>query len=76
MIYFFQYTTWIIRSHHFIFQVFEEQNAVLNKQIDHMKSVMDRVKSEIVEQENENNNMQSYLDKIRQVLKFLIVTQS
>lgn len=53
-----------LRKHN---SVFEEQNAVLNKQIDHMKSVMDRVKSEIIEQENENSNMQSYLDKITRV---------
>ena len=41
--------------------VFEEQNAILNKQIDHMKNVMDRVKKEIIQQENENISVQSYL---------------
>ena len=53
-----------LRKHN---SVFEEQNAVLNKQIDHMKSVMERVKSEIMDQENENSNMQNYLDKFTRV---------
>ncbi|XP_066929120.1 high mobility group protein 20A-like [Clytia hemisphaerica] len=48
--------------------VFEEQNAILNKQIDHMKNVMDRVKKEIIQQENENISVQSYLDQIRKIL--------
>ena len=48
--------------------VFEEQNAILNKQIDHMKSVMDRVKKEIIQQENENISVQNYLDQIRKIL--------
>jgi len=47
---------------------FEEQNAILNKQIDHMKTVMERVKVEIIDQEKENSNMQTYLEKIRGVL--------
>jgi len=48
--------------------VFEEQNAILNKQIDHMKSVMDRVKKDIIQQENENITVQNYLDQIRKIL--------
>lgn len=47
---------------------FEEQNAILNKQIDHMKTVMERVQAEIVDQEKENSNMQIHLEKIRGVL--------
>lgn len=48
--------------------VFEEQNALLNKQIDHMKNVMDRVKKDIIQQENENISVQNYLDQFRKVL--------
>jgi len=48
--------------------VYEEQNAVLNKQIDHMKSVMDSVKTEIIEQDQQNHKMQNFLEKIRGVL--------
>lgn len=48
--------------------MFEEQNAILNKQIDHMKSVMDRVKKDIIQQENENITVQNYLDQIRKIL--------
>lgn len=48
--------------------VFEEQNAILNKQIDHMKSVMDRVKKEIIQQENDNISVQNYLDQMRKIL--------
>jgi len=48
--------------------VFEEQNAMLNKQIDHMKNVMDRVKTEIIQQENDNLTMQSYLDNYKKDL--------
>lgn len=48
--------------------VFEEQNALLNKQIDHMKNVMDRVKKDIIQQENENISVQNYLDQFRRVL--------
>ncbi|XP_057304585.1 high mobility group protein 20A-like isoform X2 [Hydractinia symbiolongicarpus] len=54
--------------------VYEEQNAILNKQIDHMKNVMDRVKTDIIQQENENLTMQTYLDKFRKLLVDLFKT--
>lgn len=40
----------------------EEQNAILTKQIDHRKTVMDRVKTEIIQKENENLSMQGFLE--------------
>ena len=48
--------------------MFEEQNAVLNKQIEHMKNVIERVKTEIIQQENDCNSMQNYLEKFKKLL--------
>ena len=46
----------------------EEQNAILNKQIDNMKGATDKLRSEFVQQEDENTALQSYLDKLRSEL--------
>ncbi len=56
----------------------EEQNGILNKQIDNMKLVTEKLKSEIVQQEDENTALQSYLDKLRSnlVMSFSSVTQA
>ena len=48
--------------------VLEEQNALLIKQIEHMKNVVEQVKKEIIQQENENISMQKYLDQFRKTL--------
>ena len=47
---------------------FEEQNAILNKQNENMKVVMDKMKTEVIQQENEVMAIQSYLDKLRRKL--------
>ncbi|XP_065655777.1 high mobility group protein 20A [Hydra vulgaris] len=48
--------------------VLEEQNALLIKQIEHMKNVVEQVKKEIIQQENENISMQKYLDQFKKTL--------
>eukprot|EP00794_Sanderia_malayensis_P017525 gene17525-19275_t len=43
----------------------EEQNGILNKQVDNMKLVTEKLKSEIAQQEDENAALQLYLEKLR-----------
>lgn len=46
----------------------EEQNAILNKQVDSLKSVTDKLKMEITQQEDESHALETFMEKLRSKL--------
>ena len=46
----------------------EEQNTILNKQVDSLKTASDKLKAEITQQEEESNSLQIFIEKLRSKL--------
>ena len=46
----------------------EEQNALLNKQVDSLKTASDKLKAEITQHEEESSSLQTFIDKLRSKL--------
>eukprot|EP00062_Callorhinchus_milii_P007676 gi/632949532/ref/XP_007890208.1/ PREDICTED: SWI/SNF-related matrix-associated actin-dependent regulator of chromatin subfamily E member 1-related-like [Callorhinchus milii] len=47
---------------------YEEQNAVLQKHIDNMKSAKEKLEEELSEEQNQNSAIQKHLESLRQML--------
>ncbi|XP_055488371.1 SWI/SNF-related matrix-associated actin-dependent regulator of chromatin subfamily E member 1-related-like isoform X1 [Leucoraja erinacea] len=47
---------------------YEEQNAVLQKHIDNMRSAKEKLEEELAEEQSQNANLHKYLDNLRQIL--------
>ncbi|XP_069779945.1 SWI/SNF-related matrix-associated actin-dependent regulator of chromatin subfamily E member 1-related-like isoform X2 [Narcine bancroftii] len=47
---------------------YEEQNAVLQKHIDNMRSAKEKLEEELTEEQNQNANLHKHLDNLRQML--------
>lgn len=47
---------------------YEEQNAMLSKHIDNMKSAIDKLEEEVTKSREENKTLQSHLTNVRQML--------
>lgn len=47
---------------------YEEQNAILQKHIDNMKSAVDKLETEAVQQRTTNMSLQQHLQQLRQTL--------